>query len=134
MGIPTALRPKPLEDYKAFVVTGEQELFSFGLDRRLRAPRTPTWRRCSARPPTTTSRATRTPTVDAALAAARATADPAAAAAQWAEVERQVLAEAVVVPIAQFRIQAVLSDRVQAFAHRVDGTVDWAAVWVADGA
>ena len=30
VGIPTELRPQPLEDYKRFVVSGEQELFSFG--------------------------------------------------------------------------------------------------------
>ena len=29
-GIPTELRPKPLDEYKAFVVSGDQELFSFG--------------------------------------------------------------------------------------------------------
>ena len=30
VGIPTELRPLPLEEYKAFVVSGDQELFSFG--------------------------------------------------------------------------------------------------------
>ena len=30
VGIPTELRPLPLEEYKDFVVSGDQELFSFG--------------------------------------------------------------------------------------------------------
>jgi hypothetical protein len=55
------------------------------------------------------------------------------AAAQWAAAEAQVLAEAVVVPIAQFRTQAVVAERAQAFQHAVDGSVDWSAVWLTDG-
>lgn len=132
VGIPTTLRPKPLAEYKAFVVTGGQELFSFG------------WIGGYASPdaylaPLFASAADDNLTgygaagVDTALALARATADPAAALVQWAAVEAQVLAEAVVVPIAQFRTQAVVGDRVEALEHAVDGTVDWARVWVSDG-
>jgi ABC-type transport system substrate-binding protein len=133
VGIPSELRPLPLEDYKRFVVAGTQELFSFG------------WIGGYASPdaylaPLFASTASDNltgygaPAVDAALAAARGS-DAAASAAtdQWAAAEAQVLSDAVVVPIAQFRTQVVLDGRVQGFAHAVDGTVDWAAVWVADG-
>ena len=66
--------------------------------------------------------------------AARATDDPDAAAEAWHDVERRALRAAVVVPVAQFQVQAVVADRVEGLVHRVDGTVDWAAVRVADGA
>jgi ABC-type transport system substrate-binding protein len=132
VGIPTALRPKPLAEYKAFVVSGAQELFSFG------------WIGGYASPdaylaPLFGSAANdnltgyRADGVDTALAIARGTADPAAALVQWAAVERQVLTEAAVVPIAQFRTLALVARRVEALQHAVDGSVDWAAVWVADG-
>jgi ABC-type transport system substrate-binding protein len=132
VGIPTTLRAKPLGEYKAFVVSGAQELFSFG------------WIGGYASPdaylaPLFASAANDNLTgygaagVDAALVAARATSDPAAALVQWAAVERQVLTEAAVVPIAQFRTQAVVADRVEALEHAVDGSIDWSRVWVTDG-
>jgi oligopeptide transport system substrate-binding protein len=133
VGIPSQLRPKPLEEYKAFVVSGAQELFSFGWiggyassDAYL-AP-------LFGSAANDNLTAYRSDAVDAGLAAARATADAAGAARQWSGVERQVLADAVVVPIAQFRTQAVLGERVRGFEHAVDGSVDWSAVWVTDGA
>jgi ABC-type transport system substrate-binding protein len=132
VGITTELRPQPLEDYKRFVVSGAQELFSFG------------WIGGYASPdaylaPLFASRASdnltgySAPAVDASLGAARTNPDPVSAAAQWAAAEAQVLAEAVVVPIAQFRTQAVVAERAQAFQHAVDGSVDWSAVWLTDG-
>lgn len=132
VGIPTELRPQSLEEYKQFVVSGGQELFSFG------------WIGGYASPdaylaPLFTSGSDdnltgyRSATVDAALGTARRSSDPGAAHAQWNAAEAQVLAEAVVVPIAQFRIQAVVGGRLQGFQAAVDGSVDWSAVWVVDG-
>lgn len=132
VGIPTELRPQPLEDYKRFVVSGGQELFSFG------------WIGGYASPdaylaPLFLSRASDNLTgyasapVDASLGAARTNPDAASAALQWATGEAQVLADAVVVPIAQFRTQAVVAERVQGFEHSLDGSVDWTAIWVTDG-
>jgi ABC-type oligopeptide transport system substrate-binding subunit len=72
------------------------------------------------------------PAVDALLAEARASADPGARAVSWGEAERQVLAAAVVVPIAQFRTQVVVSEAVGGLEHALDGTVDWPEVWLAD--
>jgi hypothetical protein len=43
-----------------------------------------------------------------------------------------VLKAAVAVPIAQFRTQVVVADRVQGFETAVDGTVDWSEVTVED--
>jgi ABC-type transport system substrate-binding protein len=131
-GIPTQLRPQPLEDYKRFVVAGGQEPFSFGWIGGYASPGAylgPLF--ASTASDNLTGYAS--PAVDASVAAAQANHDAASAAQQWADAEAQVLADAVVVPIAQFRTQAVVADRVQAFQHAVDGSVDWAAVWVTDG-
>jgi len=132
VGIPTELRPKPLADYKAFVTTGAQELFSIGwiggyasADAYL----APLFGSIVDDNLTGFAAAD----VDTALAEARNTDDAAAAAERWGNVERRVLSDAVVIPIAQFRTQAVASERVRDLEHAVDGTVDWAAVWVADG-
>ena len=131
-GIPTQLRPKPLEEYKAFVVSGAQELFSFG------------WIGAYASPdaylaPLFGSAADDNLTgygdagVDNAIGIARGTQDLAAAGVAWADVEARVLTDAIVVPIAQFRTPAVVGERVQAWEHAVDGSVDWSSVWVSDG-
>ncbi|MFZ6002432.1 MAG: ABC transporter substrate-binding protein [Actinomycetota bacterium] len=132
-GIPSELRPKPLEEYKRFVVSGAQQLFSFGWIGVYDSPDAylaPLFG--SAADDNLTGFGLES--VDAALAAARASTDAPAAARHWGNVERRVLADAVVVPIAQFRTQAVLGERVQGFAHAVDGSVDWSTVWVSDGA
>jgi oligopeptide transport system substrate-binding protein len=132
VGIPSESRPKPIEEYKQFLASGAQGLFSFGWIGGYASPDAylaPLFG--SAANDNLTAYGT--PSIDGALATARATTDTAAAAFQWSEIERQVLSDAAVVPIAQFRIQAVLGERVQGFAHAVDGSVDWSAVWVADG-
>ncbi|MGH9274135.1 MAG: ABC transporter substrate-binding protein, partial [Acidimicrobiales bacterium] len=132
VGIPTELRPQPLEDYKRFVVSGAQELFSFGWIGGYASPDAylaPLF--LSTASDNLTGYAA--PSVDASLGAARTNPDPESAAAQWAAGEAQVLADAIVVPIAQFRTQAVVAERVQGFEHAVDGTVDWSAIWVTDG-
>lgn len=132
-GIPTQLRPKPLAEYKAFVVSGAQELFSFGWIGGYGSPDAylaPLFG--SAANDNLTGFGA--PAVDLELAAARAATDPAVARQHWLAVESLVLSEAVVVPIAQFRTQAVVGERVGGFSAAVDGTVDWAQVWVADGA
>lgn len=133
VGIPTELRPKPLAAYEQFVVSGAQELFSFGWIGGYASPDAylaPLFG--SAADDNLTGFAAAE--VDAALAEARATDDAAAAMARWATVEAAVLDAAVVVPIAQLRVRAVAASRVRGFEPAVDGTVDWGDVWVADGA
>ena len=132
VGIPTDLRPKPLDAYKAFVVSGAQELFSFGWIAGYASPDAYLAPLFGSTASDNLTGYTSAP-VDAALAAARSSADRGAQARRWAEVERLVLADSVVVPIAQFRTQAVLAARVEGFEHAIDGSVDWSAVWVTDG-
>ncbi|MEQ1785612.1 MAG: ABC transporter substrate-binding protein [Acidimicrobiales bacterium] len=127
VGIPTELRPLPLDDYKRFVVSGNQELFSFGWIGAYRSPDAylaPLFG-SAANDNLTSYRSAR---VDRLLERARIGADPNRNPVDWAEAEEEVLIDAVVVPIAQFRTQVVVADRVKGLAHAVDGTVDWAQV------
>lgn len=133
VGIPTELRPRPRGEYRAFVTSGQQQLFSLGWIGGYPSPDAylaPLFGSTADDNLTGVASAT----VDQALAAARATGDPEAAEAAWSGVEAQILAEAIVVPVAQFRTQAVAAERVQDLRHRIDGSVDWAAVWVLDAA
>jgi ABC-type transport system substrate-binding protein len=127
VGIPTALRPRPLEEYKDFVVGGEQELFSFGWigvygspDAYLRP------QLASSANDNLTGISSRE--VDELLSGARGKSTPAERVQLWADAERIALEGAVVVPIAQFRTQVVVAPRVQGLAHAIDGTVDWSQV------
>ena len=126
-GIPTEQRPLPLDEYRAFVVSGSQELFSFG------------WIGAYVSPdaylaPLFGSSANdnltgfRSPHVDALLEDARASAGNVENGRRWARAEEEILGAFVVVPIAQFRIQVVVADRVEGLQTAVDGTVDWTQV------
>src|SRR5690606_6757677 len=120
VGIPTTLRPKSLEDYKRFVVSGGQRLFSFGWIGGYSSPDAylaPLF--LSASDDNLTGSAN--VDIDASLNAARAGADNAAA--RWRIAESILLVAAVVVPVAQFRTQAVAGERVQGLVHAVDATV-----------
>lgn len=131
VGIPTTLSPRPLEDYKGFVVSGDQELFSYGWIGVYGSPDvylTP--QLLSSADDNLTG--FRSAEVDELLADARRSGAPDERLELWGRVEAEALAAAVIVPIAQFRTQAVVADRVQELVHAVDGTVDWTQVWVAD--
>ena len=131
-GIPTRLRPLPLDEYKAFVVSGEQHLFTFG------------WIGVYPTPDAYLAplflsdaddnlTAYGSPDVDGFLTRARADTDRRLNAERWRKAEVDVMDAAVVIPIAQFRTQVVVADRVEGLVHAVDGTVDWAAVTLSDG-
>ena len=128
-GIPTSLRPLPLEDYKRFVVGGTHELFTFGWIGVYTSPDAylaPLFVSDSDDNLT----AYRSPEVDGFLSRARAADDEVKNAERWARTEETVMESAVVVPIAQFRTQVVVADRVAGWQHAVDGTVDWSNVTV----
>lgn len=73
------------------------------------------------------------PNVDALVAQARASADPAVRASAYQQAERIVMSEFAVIPIAQFRIFGVLSDRVRGFEMETSGTFDASKVWLTSG-
>ena len=124
VGIPTELRPKSLDEYKAFVVSGDQELFSFGWIGAYGSPDAYLAPLFGSAANDNLTRF-RSANVDGLLERARSDTDLAQDAKRWRVAEGAVLAAAVVVPIAQFRTQVVVSDRVQGLRHAVDGTVDW---------
>jgi ABC-type transport system substrate-binding protein len=131
VGIPTVVRSRPLPEYQRFIVSGGQELFSFGWVGGYGSPDaylSPLFRSTSVDNLVGLGSAD----IDTLLAEARAATDPAVRAERWAAVERQVLDAGLVVPVAQFRTQVVVADAVQDLDHAVDGTVDWARVWLAD--
>jgi peptide/nickel transport system substrate-binding protein len=131
VGIPTVVRSRALDEYQRFIVSGGQELFTFGWVGGYASPDaylTPLFRSSSV----DNLVAVRDPQLDVLLAQARTSADPAVQAERWGAVEALVLDGALVVPIAQFRTQVVVDEAVQGLRHAVDGTVDWAAVWLAD--
>jgi ABC-type transport system substrate-binding protein len=127
VGIPTEVRPRPLEEYGSFVASGDQQLFSFGWIGAYRSPDaylSPLF--ASSSDDNLTSH--RSAQVDQLLADARRSTSIPRNIQRWSQAERQVLVAHVVVPIAQFRTQAVVSGRVQGLRHAVDGTVDWTKV------
>ena len=127
VGIPTELRPKPLDEYEAFVASGDQQLFSFGWIGAYRSPDAylvPLFF-ASADDNLTSYRSSE---VDQLLRDARRSTSAPRNVRRWSLAERHVLLAHVVVPIAQFRTQVVVADRVQGLRHAVDGTVDWTKV------
>jgi len=129
VGIPTELRPKPRAEYERFVVSGDQELFSFGWIGAYGSPD-------AFLAPLFGSAANdnltgfRSAAVDGYLALARGGPDAATMALLWGLAEKEILDAGVVVPIAQFRTQVVVADRVEGLVHAIDGTVDWSQVRV----
>lgn len=71
--------------------------------------------------------------VDEAIRAAVAEPDPALRAARWREIEAAVLADVPVVPLAQLRTVAVVSERVRGLQVRSDGSIDVSAVELRGG-
>jgi ABC-type transport system substrate-binding protein len=130
VGIPTDKHPVGLADYQRLLVRGEQQVFALSWLGGYRSPDAyldPLLR--SSSPDNLVG--LRDPGVDAALAAARASADPAVAASRWQEVERSALSSAVLIPIAQLRTEVVVSPGILGLRHEVDGSVDWSAVQLA---
>jgi ABC-type oligopeptide transport system substrate-binding subunit len=127
VGITTELRPQPFDAYKEFVVSGDQELFSFGWIGAYSSPDAYLAPLFGSAANDNLTRF-RSELVDRFLLEARADDDADTLAARWAQAEGRILSGWVVVPIAQFRTQVVVADRVEGFTHAVDGTVDWSQV------
>jgi ABC-type transport system substrate-binding protein len=128
-GIPATLRAKPLREYQEFAVSGQQELFRLGWIGAYPSPD-------AFLPPLflSTSPSNLTgfvvPPVDDALRAARAEPDPARRIELYEAAERAVMEWLPIMPIAQFRIHAVTSTRVQDLQPNVTGSFDATKVWI----
>jgi ABC-type transport system substrate-binding protein len=130
VGIPAAKRPQPFEQYQQFAVSGQQELFRLGWIGVYRSPEAylgPLFQSGGL----DNAMAFADPGVDAALTAARSTADPRQRRTRYAEVERAVMALVPIVPVAQFTTRSVAGERVRDLTLSVDGTFDGTVVWLA---
>jgi ABC-type transport system substrate-binding protein len=129
-GIPSELRLRPFQEYRAFVTSGQQALFSFGwvgvapMQDVYLAPLFQ-----SSSPDNVTG--FKSANIDNQITIARTNGNEEERAALYEWIERQVLAESTLVPIAQLRTNQVVSQRVQGWATRLDGTFVVGDVWIA---
>lgn len=130
VGITATLRPKPLEEYQRFAVSGEQELFRLGwvapypsADGIL----SPLF--LSAFPNNLTGYSSAA--VDELLRGARAEPDATARVERWQAAERAVLSDLPIVPLGQFELHSAAAERVGGLAIGVTGTFDARTVSVA---
>lgn len=129
VGIPVALRPKPFDEYQKFAVGGEQQLFAFGWIGVYASPGAylaPLFKSNGLDNVTGFSDAG----IDAELAAARTEKDVTRRNALFAQAEQGILSLSPIIPIAQFKTEAVVAKRVKGLTMAVDGTFDAEAVTV----
>jgi ABC-type transport system substrate-binding protein len=131
VGIPAQVRTRPFADYRSFATSGQTGVFAFGwvgLVPTQDAYLAPLFRSTSADNVTGFKSAD----IDAQIAAARANNDAAARQSAYAWIERQVLNQSVLVPLAQLRTNQVVAGRVHGWSTRLDGTYVVPGVWVTD--
>lgn len=131
VGIPAQVRTRPFADYRSFATSGQTGVFSFGwvgLVPTQDSYLAPLFR--STSPDNVTG--FNSPDIDAQIAAARANKDAAARQSAYAWIERQVLNQSVLVPLAQLRTNQVVDGRVHGWSTRLDGTYVVSGVWVTD--
>jgi oligopeptide transport system substrate-binding protein len=131
VGIPSQVRTRPFADYRSFVTSGQQGVFSFGWVGM--APTqdvylAPLFR--STSPDNVTG--FKSADIDAQIAAARANPNDQSRQQAYTWIERQVLNQSVLVPIAQLRTNQVVASRVHGWSTRLDGTFVVDDVWVTD--
>jgi oligopeptide transport system substrate-binding protein len=131
VGIPVQIRTRPFSEYRSFATSGQQAVFSFGWVGI--APTQDVYLASLFRtssPDNVTG--FRSDEIDAQLAAARAEPDAQKRQEAYAWIERQILSQSVIIPIAQLRTNQVVADRVQGWSTRLDGTYVVPGVWLAE--
>ena len=130
VGLTVTPRPKPLDEYERFAVSGEQDLFRLGWIAAYPSSDAfvaPLFQSGSANNlPGFGSAA-----VDQLIRDARATADDAQRGDLYTQIERAVFSEIPILPIGQFQQHWVGDERVRDLALSVSGTFDAATVWLA---
>ncbi len=129
-GIPSTTRSRSVADYRDQVLTADRQLFWFGWAGIAATPEAylPALF-LSGSPDNVTGLAS--PEVDAAIRTAQATADPSERATRWADAQRLVLDLMPVVPLAQAQNATALSEAVQGFVQRLDGSFAVDRIWLA---
>jgi peptide/nickel transport system substrate-binding protein/oligopeptide transport system substrate-binding protein len=121
VGITVQPAPKPFEEYRSFPHSGNGEIFSYGwvgLSPDPEAYLAPLFLATSGNNVT----AFKDEAVDKAIAAARATPDRQARLAAYQAIEKQIMAQAPIVPIAVIDFSVIVSPKVAGYAARFDGT------------
>jgi oligopeptide transport system substrate-binding protein len=129
VGIPAEVRLRPFEEYRSFATSGQQAVFSFGwvgIAPMQDAYLAPLFR--SNSPDNVTG--FRSADIDAQISQARTNGNAEQREEAYRWIERQVLNQSVLVPIAQLRTNQVVADRVQGWSTRLDGTFVVPDVWV----
>ena len=131
VGIPVEVVVTPFDEYRGLIVSGQQQLFSFGWVGVAVEPDVflaPLF--LSTSPDNVTGLADGI--TDLALRVARAEPDAVARNALYGDVDRQVMSLVPVVPLAVYETAAVLAERVEGYLPRPDGTFVVEAVRLAD--
>lgn len=128
VGIPAEVRLRPLEEYRLAVATGQVMAFSYGWVGLVPSQDSYLAPFLAGSPDNVTG--VQHDLINGTITRARAEADPAVAVPLYQEAERTVLDLAVVVPIAQLRVNQVVSARVRGFETRLDGTFATGSVWL----
>lgn len=128
-GITATLRAKPLKDYQAFAVSGQQELFRLGWIGAYPSQDAFLPPLFATGSPSNLTGFT-VPQVDAEFGAARAEPDGAKRADHYRAAEREILRLATVIPIAQFVLHSVAADGVNRLTPTSAGTFDASVVWL----
>lgn len=129
VGVKATLRAKPLKDYQAFAVSGQQELFRLGWIGAYPSPDAFLQPLFATGSPSNLTGFT-VPAVDQAFASARAEADPGKRVGHYQSAEKQIMAALPVIPIAQFQLHSVVGESVQRLNVSAVGTFDASAVWL----
>jgi ABC-type transport system substrate-binding protein len=131
VGIPSEVRVRPFEEYLTFATSGQQAVFSFGSVGV--APIQDVYLASlfgSNSPDNVTG--FRSAEVDALIRQARLNGNTQERENLYRQIERQVLSQSAVLPIAQLRTNQVVADRVHGWSTRLDGTFVVTEVWVTD--
>ncbi|MGH9041677.1 MAG: ABC transporter substrate-binding protein [Acidimicrobiia bacterium] len=131
VGIPSVTRPHPFAEYPQFLVSGQAELFRLGWVADYPSPDgflVPLFYSTSAE----NLIGLASPEVDQALSSARAEPDRAKRQALYRDVERRVLDQFVVVPVAQLEVRMAVAKGVQSFTLNPLGSFDGTRIGMAE--
>ena len=131
VGISAVLRPKPLKEYQEFAVSGNQELFRLGWIGSYPSADAFLQPLFLTAAPSNLTGFSAAP-VDDGLRAARAESDAGRRGELFKTVERAIMEQLPVVPIAQFEVHAVSASKVRGLELTSAGTFDASRVWLAE--
>jgi oligopeptide transport system substrate-binding protein len=123
VGIPAALRPRPLREYNDFALSGPQELFRLGWVAAYPSADA-VLPQLFATDSDNNLVGMSNPAIDGILRAARAERDPGRRTQLYRDAERAIMDQLPVLPIAQFQIHVVVSKRVRNLKLNSLGTFD----------